>query len=84
MNIKIIKQDGKIFSVDHPTRAIVEVLFGYALYLKAENGFGMHVGIADDKGAWDWLNGEELKDIKHYRVFDIKMDHAGTSPFHVK
>ena len=72
--IKVQIKDDTIFSMDHPDRAIREVPFGWALYLKAENGFGVHVGLADDKGAFDWLNGVPIEEINYHRVYNPKPD----------
>lgn len=70
--MKVKESNGRIFSVDHPDRAVAEVMFGYALYLKTGKDHGRHVGLADNKGAFKWLNGKQLCDIAHYKVYNYK------------
>jgi hypothetical protein len=47
------------------TRAVREVLFGFALYQRQGNE-GLHVGLTDQQGAFDWLSGKPLDEIDHF------------------
>jgi hypothetical protein len=62
--------DGKrtFYSKAHPDRAVKEVLFGFALYERTTAGEGEHRGLADQDGAFRWLDGEPLESITAYRV----------------
>ena len=46
-----------------------DITIKYALYERNEKD-GVRVGLTNQNGAWQWLNGEPLSSIKHYTVDD--------------
>jgi len=69
LGVETLTDGYRHFSVDHPDRCVVELLFGgWAMYLK-EGENGTRVGIAPSQSdAARWLDGEPLSEIEHYTV----------------
>ena len=55
------------YSKESPSRCVVELLFGFAMYIR-DGVNGIRKGITDQTGAFNWLKGRELSEIKHYKV----------------
>jgi hypothetical protein len=68
--VDCLVKDGVFYSKSHPNRAVKECVLGFAMYEREEDGAeGRHVGVTDQKGAAEFLEGEPLSEIWHYRVF---------------
>lgn len=68
-SVQCVTPDGITFySETHSDRCAKEVLFGFAMYIK-DGVNGIHKGITDNLGAFQWLAGVDHSKIKCYKVY---------------
>ena len=48
-------------------RCVIEVPFGFAIYIR-DGAVGTRKGLTNQLGAFQWLQGYELSEIKHYET----------------
>lgn len=66
--VECVTSDGITFySKMHRDRCVREVLFGFVMYIK-DGVNGIHKGITNQMGAFQWLAGVDCSEIKHYTV----------------
>jgi len=67
-HVNCVTPDGiRFYSEACPDRCVMEILFGFALYLK-EGMVGVRQGITDRFGAFQWLSGTDITQIDHFAV----------------
>ena len=68
-HVECVTSDNGIthYSKENPDRCVMEVLFGFVMYIRS-GVMGIRQGLTDQLGAWKWLSGCELPEIKHYTI----------------
>lgn len=67
----VVLDNGLQISKSHPSRAVAQTLFGYALYKHptgAGHAEGLHAGLTDQEGAYQWLAGTPRDQIRGWTV----------------